>query len=503
MKQKFPPSFYNPLTLIGAAIAAISFGLILFLILLEFFTPAQKPYMGILAFVVLPGIMIIGLLLIALGIYREHKRSKAGHVRQRVFPVVDLNNPGHRKAFTIFSVGTILLLLFTAFGSFKAYEYTDSDEFCGTVCHKVMEPEFVAYQSSPHAKVGCVSCHIGSGAEWYVRSKFSGAYQVYSVLFNKYARPIETPIRNLRPAQQTCEKCHWPSHFFSEKKVVNNYFLSDENNNRWSLILLMKVGGGNAEAGNTSGIHWHMNISNDITYMTTDRERMNIPWVKVRNKATGKETVYKSKDAVITNDMFNEENVRTMDCMDCHNRPSHQYNPPFRSVDRMMAQNLIDTTIPYMKSIAVSALEGSYSNQKTALDSIKIVMWDFYKSNYPELASSRKNEISNSIGYVQKIYARNYFPQMNVSWRYFPEQIGHMYSPGCFRCHDGKHVSDQGKVISRDCNICHTLLAQEFVSKPVQVDLKGVNYIHPVDIGNAWKNTICSDCHNRRKTHME
>ena len=148
MKKRFPSSFYNPLTIAGALIAIISFGLILFLMLLELLAKEHKPYMGIIAFVILPGILITGLLLIAFGAYREHMREKSGHFRHYNFPVLDLNNPQHRRAFTIFSVGTILLLLFTAFGSFQAYEYTDSDQFCGTVCHKVMDPEYTAYQSS-------------------------------------------------------------------------------------------------------------------------------------------------------------------------------------------------------------------------------------------------------------------------------------------------------------------------------------------------------------------
>jgi hypothetical protein len=71
-----------------------------------------------------------------------------------------------------------------------------------------MEPEYTAYQFSPHAKVGCVQCHIGSGADWFVRSKISGSYQLYAVAFKKYPTPIPTPIGNLRPAQETCEQCH-------------------------------------------------------------------------------------------------------------------------------------------------------------------------------------------------------------------------------------------------------------------------------------------------------
>jgi hypothetical protein len=494
MKRKLPSSVYNPITLIGAGISSISFGLILFLMLLEFFEGHQKPYVGIIAFVILPAFLIFGLGLIIFGIIREHKLRKAGIVAERKFPQIDLNDPRHRKAVSIFLGGTIILLLFTAFGSFKAYEYTETDEFCGTVCHEVMEPEFTAYKYSPHARVGCVQCHIGPGTDWFVRSKLSGAYQVYSVLFDKYPRPIPTPIHNLRPAQETCEQCHWPQHFFSEKKRDFVYYHSDENNSKWTLTLLMKVGGGVPEAGVTEGIHWHMNIANEVTYISTDSSRMNIPWVKSKSR-DGKETIYKSTESKLSDEELAGGIVRRMDCIDCHNRPSHIFNPGARSVNHVMGIGWIDPSLPFIKSVSVEALDKVYSTKETAADSIKIIVENFYNSNYPELAFSKADIIKNAIIELQKIYSRNYFPEMQVSWKKYPEQIGHMFSPGCFRCHDGKHVSDDGKILSKDCNVCHTILAQEFENKSIEFSLQGVEYKHPVDIGDEWRNVDCSSCH--------
>lgn len=499
MKNKFPSSVYNPMSLAGAAISALSFGLIVFLFLLELLGTKQKPYMGIIAFVILPSFLMGGVLLAAFGIYREHKREKHGILRERKFLVIDLNNPKHRAAFTFFSVGTILLLLFTAFASYKAYEFTDSDEFCGEICHKVMEPEYTAYQFSPHAKVGCVQCHIGSGAEWYVRSKFSGAYQVYSVLFNKYSKPIPTPIENLRPAQETCEQCHWPKHFFSEKQLVNTYYLSDEKNTEWTLDLLIKIGGGNVEAGPTSGIHWHMNIAHEVNYVALDSLRMIIPWVSAKS-ADGKVTVYRNTELNISDSQIANHEKRRMDCIDCHNRPSHIYHPPARSVNHVMKLGWIDKNLPYVKSLSVHALENGYTNKQVALDSIKSTMLDFYSANYPQIFKEKKESIQRAINEVQKIYSRNYFPSMGVSWRRFPEHIGHMYAPGCFRCHDGKHVNEKGKVLSRDCNVCHTILAQKFEKDALRLSLGGIDYRHPVDIGDAWKEMNCSDCHSKMKS---
>lgn len=495
MRRIFPASFYNIITLVGTAIALISFGLILFLMVLELFSEEQKPYMGIIAFVILPAILLFGIFLIALGIWREHKRQREGKPTGLHLPQIDLNNPRHRTAFTFFSVGTLLLLMFSAFGSFKAYEYTDSDQFCGETCHAVMHPEYTAYQFSPHARVGCVKCHIGPGAGWFVRSKLSGAYQVYATTFNLYPRPIPTPIENLRPAQETCEQCHWPKHFFSEKQHVNTYFLSDEKNTKWNLNLLMKIGGGNIEAGPTSGIHWHMNINNEVMYIPADSTRQVIPWVRVKHP-DGIERIYRSTDNTLNDEELQKLSSRRMDCIDCHNRPTHIYHPPASSVNHVMALGWVDPELPNVKSVSVEALEKPYSSKQAGLDSIKTSIEEYYQKNHWEIATKKAEAIARTVTEVQKIFERNYFPEMKVSWKRFPDNIGHMYYPGCFRCHDGKHVSDDGKVLSRDCNVCHTILAQQFERDKLRLSLGGIEYRHPVDIGDAWKEMNCSDCHN-------
>lgn len=468
MKRIFPSSFYNLVTLIGSAIAAVSFGLIVFLMLLEAVATQPKPYMGIIAFVILPVFVVIGIILVVIGILREHRRERLGKPHGFHMPQIDFSNPRHRTAFLFFSVGGLILLAFSAFSSFQAYEHTDSDQFCGETCHKVMEPEYTAYQFSPHARVGCVKCHIGPGAGWFIRSKLSGTYQVYAVTFNKYPKPIPTPIENLRPAQETCEQCHWPKQFFSEKLHVNTYFLSDEHNTKWTLNLLMKIGGGNVEAGPTSGIHWHMNINNEVTYIPLDEQRQIIPWVRSK-RPDGSVSIYRSTEMTVSDDSLAKAPHRRMDC--------------------------IDPTIPSVKSVSVKALEYPYGTKQAGLDSIRMSIEEYYRNNYPNVASSKKNEIDRTITEVQRIYTRNYFPEMMVSWRKFPDNLGHLYYQGCFRCHDGKHVSEDGKVLSRDCNTCHTILAQQFENDTLRLSLGGIEYKHPVDIGDAWKEMNCSDCH--------
>lgn len=498
MRRIFPPVIYNPVTLIGAAISAASFGLILFLFLLEAIATQPQPYMGIVAFVIMPAFLLIGLALVVVGIIREYIHTRGGSSPRELKVLrIDLNNARHRTAIVFFSVGAVLLLMASALGSFKAYEYTGSNEFCGLVCHQVMAPEYTTYQSSPHARVTCVKCHIGSGADWFVRSKLSGSYQFYATLFNKYPRPIPTPIENLRPAQETCEQCHWPKHFYSDKERTFNYFMGDEKNTPWKLDLLMRIGGGNIETGPTSGIHWHMNIANKVTYVTLDSLRMNIPWIRSEG-LDGKATIYRNKEISVTEEMLQEGHERRMDCVDCHNRPSHEYHPPPTSVNYAMSQGWIDPNLPYVKDLALNALKPEYKTKEAAMKGIKARMEQFYGTRYPRVADSLSTEISRAIKQVQKIYDRNFYPEMQITWQKYPDQIGHLYARGCFRCHDDKHVSDDGKVLSKDCNTCHILLAQE-LDGDQRLSLSGVEYYHPEDVGTAWMEMNCDDCHNKRQ----
>ncbi len=498
MRKLFPTSVYNPITFTGLAISAISFGLIIFLFILEFFSDDAHPYMGIIAFIILPGILIIGLIIAAGGIIREKRRETLGISRGGRFPVVNLNDPKQLRITIIVSTGTLLLLIFSAFGSFKAYEYTESDSFCGTVCHEVMEPEYVAYLSSPHSRVGCVKCHIGSGASWFVKAKISGAYQVYSVLFNKYSRPIPTPVHELRPAEGTCEHCHSPEHFFSEIKYSSDYFLYDEKNTKSSISMLLKIGGGRGELGKAEGIHWHMDKANSISYIHTDEKRNIIPWVRL-NKNDGKTITFRSTEIPFDENNYDEDNLRIMDCIDCHNRPSHIFNPADKSVNLSLSMGKIDVELPYIKSLAVEALEFPYSNKVVGIDSIKTFIEGFYRTNYPELSRLKKQSILKSIIEIQKIYARNYFPKMNTNWKAFPNHISHLYDTGCFRCHDGKHVSDEGKIISKDCTLCHTIIDQVTPDGKQHISLSGLEFIHPVDLDKSIKELECVDCHARER----
>ena len=184
-----------------------------------------------------------------------------------LYPALDLNDAAQRSAALSFGVFLLAFVMVSSVGSYKAYEYTDSVQFCGLTCHTVMHPQYTAHQLSAHARVTCAECHVGSGASWYVKSKFSGARQVFAAAFNTYPRPIPTPVHNLRPAQDTCEQCHWPRKFYGAQLKVFTHYSSDEKNTPRQVRLLIKTGGGDPATGAPEGIHWHMNIANQIDYV--------------------------------------------------------------------------------------------------------------------------------------------------------------------------------------------------------------------------------------------
>ncbi len=496
--MKLPRSYYNYISYLGTITALIAWlALIFFFIQISFFHIGNV-YFDLFAYVVTPCFLIFGLILIPIGMYRENKKIKKGipSANEMVLKL-NLRDPKTLNAIVIFSVVTVFFIIFTITGSYQGYHYTESVKFCGTLCHKVMEPEYVAYQHSPHARVKCAECHVGEGADFYVKSKMSGLRQVFKYMLNTYPRPIPTPIENLRPARETCEKCHWPQKFYTNNIRNEKYYLADEANTEWNLVMKMRIGADHSSLGNTEGIHWHINPDVEIEYMS-DAKRQTIPWVKYKNKATGKEYIFTDSEnkAAQNKDSLNKMEHRSMDCMDCHNRPSHEFLAPSHYVNQLFAGNQISNSVPYLKTAAMEALNKDYSTKDSAFMGINNKMTSYYKKNHPDLYTKYQKEIKNAIAQVQKAFSVNVFPEMKVNYTVYPRNIGHLENNGCFRCHDDKHKSPEGKVISKSCSICHTIIAQGRKDSITYAPINGnLNFKHPADIGDEWKTTNCSECH--------
>lgn len=485
----------NYISFVGIAIVIASLVSVTLLFLIEITSNGENPYLGILTYIIFPGILIFGLLVVGLGMIVERRRRRKGAPQQiAAYPKLDLNDPHARHAFFTFLLVTFFFVSASAFGSYRAFEYTESVAFCGTTCHTVMKPEYTAYLAGSHARVPCVGCHVGGGAGWYVRSKLTGAYQLYSVTFNKYSRPIKSPVLSMRPAQGTCEQCHWPEKFYGQQMKVFNRYGYDEQNTLRQRRMLINVGGGSATTGLVAGIHWHMNIANEVTYVSTDDRRQVIPWVRIKDRQ-GNVTEYYDRTRPPTPEQLANGNKRRMDCVDCHNRPAHTYQPPDVAVDQAFVAGRLDPSLPYLKKQAVEALSKSYETTPQAVNAIASSLNDFYRTNYPDVYSQKRQLIDGAVTELQRIFQTYFFPEMKTDWQAHPNNIGHLYSAGCFRCHDGEHVSSDGKVITNNCNVCHTMI---YDSMNPAASVKMGPFVHPIDLGGLAEHK-CEFCHKANK----
>lgn len=476
-----PRILRNWVTLGGAIISAGSIFAFLLLFAIDLIGRRSNPYMGILAYVVAPSFFFLGVALICGGILYQRRFAKRNSPEALSPLVINLTRARDRKVLGVFVACALLFLLLTAIGSNRTYHYTESVQFCGQACHEPMKPEFVTYQHSPHARVECTECHVGGGAEWYIKSKINGVHQLVGVITDNYHRPIKAPVKNMRPAQDICEQCHWPDKYVGNVERTYTHFLADETNTAFSVRLLMKVGGGNSVHGPAGGIHWHMNLANKVEYIATDEQRQVIPWVRLTN-AKGEVTEYRAPDF---KDDPSKHAIRRMDCLDCHNRPAHQFRAPNDAVDLAMATGRIDPSIPWVKSNVVASLVQPYSTEDAALLAIEKRLRAAY-ANTPK--------VDAVVATAQDIFKKGFFPEMKADWRSYPNNLSHKEWAGCFRCHDGKHKASDGKraIQASNCNSCHVILAQGAGEELQKLNPQGHTFFH-LDAPNEDFN--CNSCH--------
>jgi nitrate/TMAO reductase-like tetraheme cytochrome c subunit len=454
----------NPVSLAGSALTTVA--AFLFLLLFSIHLVSEHggtPYLGILTFLVLPALFFLGLVLIPVGLWRVRKRRRQALAEDdpaAEFAVLDFNRPQTRKTALVFVAATGINALILGVGTYKGVEVMESTQFCGAACHTVMEPEFTTYKRSPHARVRCVECHIGEGADWFVKSKLSGSWQLVSVTFDLYPRPIAVPVHNLRPARETCEQCHWPNKFVGDRFKVNTHFSEDEANTETKTVLVVKVGG--RRAGHSQGIHWHVDPDHVVRYRS-DEKRQVVYEVETEAKDGTKQRFL--GPAASSPEAAKATEWRTMDCVDCHNRPSHIYRAPDRELDAALLDRRIDPSLPFVRREGLKALQAGYPSHEAAREGIAKAIAGFYAQSYPEVATEKKDAVAAAGKALGDIWCWNVFPKMNIEWGTYRNHIGHTLDmsgeTGCFRCHDEEHKTAEGKAISQDCSTCHSVLAQE------------------------------------------
>mgnify|MGYP000218169526 CR=1 FL=1 len=476
--------FNNWISACGAVLALSALFAFCLLFVLDTFAASHSPYLGILTYMVAPFFLISGLIFMLIGwiVDRKYLSKLEGESSFLTFSL-NFNNPRERRKLVLFVAATTGFLFLSALGSYQTYHFTESVEFCGEICHTIMEPEYNTYKNSPHARVSCVECHIGSGATWYVKAKIDGLYQVYATIANKVPRPVETPIKNLRPAQDTCEKCHWPQVFTGNLDRMYQQYLSDEENSPFAVRLILKVGGGDPRLGQVDGIHWHTDPRNKVEYVALDEDRQDIPWVRLTREGQGQSVFL--RDGVDSLEELGEVEIRTMDCIDCHNRPAHILNSPNDAVDEAFALKRLDRSFAYLKYNAVTLLEAGYESTEEAHEAIRTGLEEEYAG---------QDGLDDVIGEVQRIYDENFYPQMNADWSHYPQNISHKNWPGCFRCHGGEHYNaeDGSPLQANGCNSCHTILAQGTGDQLLELAPAGLEFEHP---DGDVSGLLCSDCH--------
>jgi nitrate/TMAO reductase-like tetraheme cytochrome c subunit len=434
----------------------------------------DHPYAGIIFFLILPALFVLGLLLIPIGMWlRRRKLQREGHIPAE-YPKIDLNDRVFRHGIDIVLIATVVNLLVVSIASYRGAAYMDSPTFCGASCH-VMHPEYAAYQVSSHAHVDCVECHIGTGARSYFEAKVNGTKQLIEVtlrpvsgmapkLIPTYPTPIPSPVTSLRPAREICEACHTPTRFYGEKLLVKSSFADDETNSETQSVVVLHLGGRDS-LSNLSGIHGvHLG---HIEYITTDETRTNIPWVQKHN-ADGSETAYAASSL---NGKTPQGERRLMDCIDCHNRAAHTMQTAEDALNRAMAEGAVSPELPWIHKKALELLKANYATEAEAREKIPAGLEAFYRTEHPDVYAAKASLIKSSGEGLVSIFAHNVFPDMKVTWGTHPNHIGHMSYPGCFRCHDGDHTAQGGSSITQDCAACHNLLAVDEKKPKVLTDL--------------------------------
>jgi len=486
----------HPLAALGGALVVAGGAAFIIMLLVDLTSGVDNPYRSLVTFVVIPFVMTMGGVLFGISIVFQMRNARRRGEEVKFNFSIDPSSPRYMRNLWLFLGLLAVLVLAMAYSGSKAYEATDSTAFCGEMCHPVMEPQNVTYRNSPHARVPCVACHIGPGASFYVKSKFDGIRQLYNTYFDTYPRPIETPVQSLRPAQETCEGCHWPQQFYGKKLVSRTYYRTDEENSPWSIDLLMKIGGGNPRTGKQEGIHWHMLTENRVEYIATDEKRQVIPWIR-QISPSGDTVVYVDPDAEPIDPTSPEFEIRKFDCMDCHNRPSHDFPAPAKALNLALSTRDISPDLPYVRQLGLDLLNADYDTRDEAHSAISFELKKYYEDDYPGLADSMRGNIQQAAQSLIAIYDEGFFPEMNTDYRARENNLSHFVNDGCFRCHDGIKEDSNGNKLSTDCQTCHLIVAQgpSENAEDLESDIAGLEFRHPEDIDEAWKEMLCTECH--------
>jgi len=455
------------MSMFGAIVVSILLPVLLSSLVFDALGLIENPYFGFLLYVVMLPLLVLGIVLLVLGSLFFPSREDIGAYTVEYLQE-QFTRPGRYtriRRHLYFTVAiTLFFVIVVGVASYTSYQYTSSSQFCGLFCHNVMAPQYTAYKNSPHSRVSCVQCHLGKDADLAERSKFTGLKQLLAVAADSYPRPILSPIKALRPGRKTCEQCHLPEKFHGSRLYTKEHFRADEKNTRVRKVILMKVGSGDIQGTRAHGIHWHVSEAQQVFYRTADHDRNIVTEVRQREEGK-KDVVYvrihpEDDSTVSASDNPEKSGLRLMDCVDCHNRPTHIFLSASQAIDSKLSDNTIPAYLPFIKRQALAAMTKDYPSQEVARVEISRALLGWYRANYSEMILNNPDVFERAIQGVVQAYNENVYPEMHVSWGTYKNNLGHQDGLGCFRCHGTLREVKTGKVISRDCELCHIISAE-------------------------------------------
>jgi len=481
-----PRLWSNWITLLGAILTTCSALAIVLVFTVGLFASGANPYAGAILVLVLPFLFIAGLIIIPIGFHIDHRaRAKTGvavelNPAQHAFRTA-LGKGAARPLIVFFAIATAVNVLVFSIGGQAAVQHMDSAQFCGTTCHTAMEPEWTAYADSQHSHVACVECHIGSGTKWEVKAKLNGLNQLWGVVSGHYHRPVPVPVEQLRPSRDTCEQCHSQAKFTGNKVVVLPHFKPDQSNTPVYNILAVHVGGRDEQSGKYQGIHWHAGHQTEVVYEQLDEARNKVGKIRVYD-LTGERKLVSEYLPPERDRSLPVLSVRSMDCIDCHDRPTHVFDASATAaVDRVMGRGGLDPKLPWLAAAATAALEAKDVQAPASAARFRTALDETYRTLHPEVKMTPEM-LDPAAKTLAALYHRNVFPKMNVGWGTYRNRLGHKHEGekvaeiGCFRCHDGEHVKTgpggAPQTLSQSCELCHEQIVAGDDPATLEADLK-------------------------------
>jgi len=457
----------------GAVVATLIFPVLIVSIFLDMLGFVNNPYFGFLIYMVMGPLLLAGLATVAVGLLFFKDREEIGiftleYIREQ------LNMPGrfirirrliYFSAFLFVLTVTVIWLV-----SYTGFNYTETTGFCGQFCHNVMEPEYITYKNSPHSRISCVDCHISGSSDLMTRSKMSGIKMIFATLFDDFERPIKNPDHPLRPSREVCEQCHRPEVFHGDKLYVKDLFLPDEQNTHVQTVLLMRVGAGGYREHEAGGIHWHVSPTHQVYYQAGNGDDDPFGRIKLIDHDGA---VHMFNRQSRDNEPVAVTEFHLMDCMDCHNRPTHVFLSPEEALDRKISVGIISRDLPFIKKVALEVIQVQYPNKVEARREIAAAIEDWYSKNEPDVYRLRSSDLERAINGVFQAWAENVFPEMVIGWNTYKSNIGHRDDQGCFRCHQDDYKTENGREIPSDCDLCHYILADREPSPDIMQVLHG------------------------------